>query len=34
MFVFNKEPKFNKLIVKYLTMLAIASFIMSFSYFF
>ncbi|WP_016673144.1 DUF1240 domain-containing protein, partial [Yersinia pestis] len=29
-FVFNKEPKFNKMIVKYLTMLAIASFIMSF----
>ncbi len=29
-FVFNKKPKFNKMIVKYLTMLAIASFIISF----
>ncbi|WP_258179867.1 DUF1240 domain-containing protein, partial [Yersinia pseudotuberculosis] len=29
-FIFNKVPKFNKLIVKYLTMLAIASFIVSF----
>ncbi len=29
-FVFNKKPKFNKMIIKYLTMLAIASFIMSF----
>ncbi|CNF18445.1 DUF1240 domain-containing protein [Yersinia similis] len=29
-FIFNKTPKFNKLLIKYLTMLAIASFIMSF----
>ncbi|WP_050548672.1 DUF1240 domain-containing protein, partial [Yersinia pestis] len=29
-FIFNKVPKFNKLIVKYLTMLTIASFIVSF----
>ncbi|CNB74158.1 DUF1240 domain-containing protein [Yersinia pseudotuberculosis] len=29
-FIFNKVPKFNKLIVKYLTILAIASFIVSF----